>query len=395
MHGTFRDISKRKQLDAALRESEKKYRLIAENSGDVIWILDLKTMRFKYVSPSVLTLRGFTVDEVLSADVSAAFTSESLEMIRRNLPDRIERFHNGSSEIHIDEIAQPCKNGSIVWTETLTRFIKSEENHHLELLGVSRNISKRKLAIESLQESEERFREIFECSPDASFIADAETGIISNANLAAGRLLKKDPKDIIGKHQTSLHPPRMEEMVKDLFQQDLKKRHSEKSIPAESVVIRSDRKEVPVEILSTILRLNGKKILFGTFRDISSRKKAEEKLAKSEQCFASLFKNMPEGFAFCKMIFQNNEPDDFIYLNVNNSFERITGLKNVIGKKVSSILPDLKESNPDIFRIYGRVAQSGTAEQFETFIPTLKMRFRVSVHSPSKDHFVSIFDHIE
>jgi hypothetical protein len=103
---------------------------------------------------------------------------------------------------------------------------------------------------------------------------------------------------------------------------------------------------------------------------------------------------MPEGFAFCKMIFQNNEPDDFIYLNVNSSFEKLTGLKNVVGKKVCTILPDIKESNPELFKIYGRVAQSGVPEQFETFIGSLDTRFRVSVHSPSKDHFVAIFDHI-
>jgi PAS domain-containing protein len=188
-------------------------------------------------------------------------------------------------------------------------------------------------------------------------------------------------------------PPEWKKWSKTYFNNILK-RHSEKSTPVESVVIRSDGKEIPIEILSTILRLNGKKILFGTFRDLSSRKKAEEKLAKSEMCFASLFRNMPEGFAFCKMVFQNNEPDDFIYLNVNSSFEKLTGLKNVIGKKVSAILPDLRESNPEIFRIYGRVAQSGTAEQFTTFIFTLNKRFRISVHSPSRDHFISIFDQV-
>jgi PAS domain S-box-containing protein len=148
----------------------KKYRLIAENSGDVIWILDLKTMRFRYVSPSVYNLRGFTLEEVKAQDASASLTPESLQMVRRILPERIENFHNGLTGPYIDEIAQPCKNGKIVWTETMTRFMKNEENHHLEVLGVSRDISKKKSAIESLQESEERFREIFECSPDASFI---------------------------------------------------------------------------------------------------------------------------------------------------------------------------------------------------------------------------------
>ena len=88
---------------------------------------------------------------------------------------------------------------------------------------------------------------------------------------------------------------------------------------------------------------------------------AEEKLRASEERYHSLFSNMMDGFAFCKMIFdEENKPIDFVYLEVNDAFERITGLKRdlVVGKKVTEAIPGIKNANPELFEIYGRVALS-------------------------------------
>jgi len=61
----------------------------------------------------------------------------------------------------------------------------------------------------------------------------------------------------------------------------------------------------------------------------------EKSLRESEQRYRSLFDNMLDGFAYCKMLFEDGRPLDFIYLDVNDAFERLTGLKNVIGKKAT------------------------------------------------------------
>lgn len=88
---------------------------------------------------------------------------------------------------------------------------------------------------------------------------------------------------------------------------------------------------------------------------------AEEKLSASEERYHNLFANMMDGFAFCKMIFdEENKPIDFVYLEVNSAFERITGLKRdlVVGKKVTEAIPGIRTSNPELFEIYWRVASS-------------------------------------
>ncbi|MGO9532720.1 MAG: PAS domain S-box protein [Syntrophobacteraceae bacterium] len=122
------------------------------------------------------------------------------------------------------------------------------------------------------------------------------------------------------------------------------------------------------------------------------QRQAEQALRASEQHYRFLFDNMLNGYAHCKMIFEQSQPKDFIYLSVNNAFEALTGLRNVVGKKVSDVIPDIQESNPELFEIYGRVALTGNPEQFETYIQPLEMWFSISVYSPQKEHFVAVFD---
>ena len=115
-------------------------------------------------------------------------------------------------------------------------------------------------------------------------------------------------------------------------------------------------------------------------------------LRTSENRYRSLFENMLNGFAYCRMLFDQDCPQDFIYLDANNAFETLTGLKNVVGKRVSEVIPGLRESDPEVFEIYGRVAHTGVPEQFERYINALGMWFSVSVYSPGKEHFVAVFD---
>jgi|GEM_PF-2968961 len=86
VYTTFDDVTDRKRINEALKASETKYRLLAENISDVIWILDVHIMRFRYVSPSIEKLRGYTVDEVLQQSVSEALTPQSFQLLQEKLP---------------------------------------------------------------------------------------------------------------------------------------------------------------------------------------------------------------------------------------------------------------------------------------------------------------------
>ena len=124
---------------------------------------------------------------------------------------------------------------------------------------------------------------------------------------------------------------------------------------------------------------------------------AEYSIIESEKKYRSLFENMIDGFAFCKMIFdEQNNPVDFVYLEVNDAFERITGLKKeeVVGKKVTEAIPGTKTANPELFEIYGSVAVTCQEERFEIFFKPLSLWLYVSVYCPMKGYFAAVFEDI-
>jgi len=115
---------------------------------------------------------------------------------------------------------------------------------------------------------------------------------------------------------------------------------------------------------------------------------------ESEKSYRSLFDNMLNGFAYCRMLFKDDLPQDFIYLDVNKAFEKLTGLKNVVGKKVTEVIPGIKEAHPELFEIYGRVALTGRTEMFEIDFKPLSIWLAISVYSPERGCFVAVFDNI-
>ncbi len=127
-------------------------------------------------------------------------------------------------------------------------------------------------------------------------------------------------------------------------------------------------------------------------RDLTERKRIEEKLKVSEELYSKLFHNMLNGFAYCKMLAEPGCPKDFIYLNVNKTFEIQTGLKDVMGKKASEAIPGIQESDPELLERYYRVATTGEPEVFEVFVESMKMWFFISVYCPQKGYFVAVFD---
>jgi PAS domain S-box-containing protein len=128
------------------------------------------------------------------------------------------------------------------------------------------------------------------------------------------------------------------------------------------------------------------------FRDQTMERAAQKNLLDSEARFRSLFENMLNGFAYCRMLYDAGRPVDFVYLDVNSAFVRLTGLKAAVGRRVSELVPGIREADPQLFEIYGRVATTGQPETFEAFVHGLDMWFSISVYSPQKEHFVTVFD---
>ncbi|HPR32789.1 MAG TPA: PAS domain S-box protein [Prolixibacteraceae bacterium] len=213
-------IIERKLLEKQLRDSEERYRMIAENISDVIWSIDIQNLRFTYISPSVTNLTGFSVEEAMQQTIREALDPESAEYIARELPKRIEEYYRGArnhqTDVHV--MRQRCKNGEYIWVEFTTFFEFGPKEEITGVLGITRNINDRKIAEEQLRLSEQKFRLLFENSPLGIYLARAD-GTIEEGNEALLKILGSPSLDATKKINVRTFPPLVKNGYAEIFNQ--------------------------------------------------------------------------------------------------------------------------------------------------------------------------------
>ena len=157
---SFMDVTERRRIEAALRASEERYRLLADNASDEIWTADLN-LRFTYYSPSIVRASGYRPEEVLGKGPEKFLTPASYEHVMRLFADEMDTEKKGlgdplrSRTFEIEEIR---KDGTTYWAEVRASFLRGADGRAVGIIGVSRDISERKKIEQQLLDYQNRLR---------------------------------------------------------------------------------------------------------------------------------------------------------------------------------------------------------------------------------------------
>lgn len=302
--GVAQDVTERKLAEEALRRSEEKYRLITENSGDVIFTMN-RGFRMTYISPAVQKLRGITPSEALEIPWKKTLPPDSLALLQEDyerVRPEIEKGNNPTAHI---EIQQYRKDGSLVWVEMNLSPMRGEEGKLTGYVGVIRDISERKEAESFIRESERRLSDIIDFLPIPTMVIDSQ-GRVSAWNRTMEALTGVNRKDILGKGDYEYAIPfygKRQPILIDLVfasEEELSDRHSK--VHKEGGILSAEA-NIPhlnmmlVGYASALYDPDGS--ITGAIEsilDITKTRQMEAELKEAEERYRSILESMDSGY---------------------------------------------------------------------------------------------------
>ncbi len=270
--GTGTDITARKQMEEALRESQALYHDLVETAQDLIWQCD-SAGRYTYLNPAWEEVFGYKIEEMLGkhfADFQPQkYAARDLQEFERLLAGNIIK---GLETIHL------AKDGRELHLVFNAKAVRDKDGHVSGTRGTAYNITERKLAEEALRESEERHRSLFQNNHAVMLLIDPETGAIMDANPAACAYYGYSKEELLIKTTTDLNtlPP-------DQVFQAMQRAETEKQKYFQFQHRLASGEVRDVEVFSGPIRIKGQDLLYSIVHDVTARKQAEQALRESEE----------------------------------------------------------------------------------------------------------------
>jgi PAS domain S-box-containing protein len=275
----------RAYAETSLRQSEERYRLLAEKAADLLWTMDMN-LRLTYISPSITRIRGYTVNEAMGLSVQDILTPHSYQLAMKTLREELEsekRGNRDSAWSRTMELQHVCKDGSTVWSEAKMTFLRDPYGRPVGILGVTRDITDRKRAEEALRHSEEKYRMLIDNMQDGVFII--QDGKMQFVNEALARMVGYEVEEVSGKEFLRLVAPEDRELVGV----HLGRMEAGKDVAREyefRMLHRDRRTKVTVSMNVGAITFCGRAASIGTVKDITQRKQAEEEKGRLQEQLA-------------------------------------------------------------------------------------------------------------
>ena len=291
--GVTRNITERKHAEEALRESEKRYRMIVENMHDSIGLLDLD-FNYIYLSPSAVRITGYDPAEHLKIPTKDHMTPESYSLLVNALAEELQREFSGgpvdTRRVRTVEIEVYHKKGHTVWVELTAAFNRDASGKPVGIMVASRDVTERRKIREDLRMSENRYRTIVENMQDSITLLDLDLNClyVSPSEVGITGYTPEELMEIPTKNQLT---PESFAIAEKILVEELEREFSDEPVDphrSRTVDVEVYHKKggtVWTELTVSFNRdENGKPIgLILASRDITARRKAEEEKDKLEK----------------------------------------------------------------------------------------------------------------
>ncbi|MGF1635562.1 MAG: PAS domain S-box protein, partial [Cyclobacteriaceae bacterium] len=316
----IRDTTRTRKMLEDLRESEEKFRSMAENSPDLIWMCDTD-FRFIYISPAIDRMLGYSVDEMMDLKLGDIILPSQLN----ELDDlKLKLTEANKSQKVFAEFRQKRRDNTYIWTEVHFSAMFNSNGQLKGFTGITQDITQRKLSDGVLRESQELYRSLIEFSPEGiCIVIDQE---VKFANMVFAEIVgAKNDFDVIGKKMLDFIHPDYHEFALNRRDQVLEKERSNE--PAFMTYQRLDGVSIEVEVTSTPILFNGRKGAQIIIRDLTDKIRAQRELERERELMDTLIMSVPDVIYFKDL--------EHKFIKVNKAFAKNAGFEHpeeLVGK---------------------------------------------------------------
>jgi diguanylate cyclase (GGDEF)-like protein/PAS domain S-box-containing protein len=343
--GIAREVTERKNWEAALRESEEKYRSVLENIQEGYFEVDLSG-KLTFFNDILCTFSGYSRDELLDMNSQEYVTHESMETLLKVFGE-IYRTGKPSDIVYYDIIT---KDGNIKSAEMSVSLMRDKSGKRIGFRAVARDVTERTRKDKELRQSEEKYRSILESIEEGYYEVDL-AGNFTFLNGPICRIFGYSNDEMLAMNNQDLMDKENAKRVFNTFRKVYETGEPAKGFDWE--FIRKDKtKGFLAASSSLILDEVGKPVGFrGLVRDVTERKEAEERLRKSEERYRTILDNIEDAY------FEVDLAGNFTFFN--DSLLTIAGLSRDELLGMNNLEYTSPETAKDMYSVFSEVYQTG------------------------------------